>query len=191
MRLNDLANKMTGPLEGGQCTQCGRPLSENRCRKVPAGEFCIQFGLKNDPAAILYPSRDPVIEKAEQDPQVVATALLESEAQQRFDEVSARFADAALKLNALRLEAKTDQGTFDPFNGGWRPTGRVRELSAQEPALSGKVEQLSLERDRLGDELIRARCTHRDALDNAYRAHGLGVMQTNLPASGQRTIPVY
>lgn len=170
------------------CPSCGQ-TARHGCRDTLNGPYCVQHGLLFDYGRLLHPSPDPIALKVAEDPQVHASALLETEAQNVFDEACAAWEAALGKLATLRLEASRDAGEFNSTAGGWRPSRKLRDLSKQEPKLSADVERLAEERDLLGRALVRARIAARDAIDAARLRAGGGVQRVNRPARGATIIP--
>jgi hypothetical protein len=82
-------NKMATPPaanEPAPCPQCGRPLSAFGCRPVPAGQWCLTYGLKEDPRRIISSvAPDPAKALVETDRQVMAAATDLASAEKEYE----------------------------------------------------------------------------------------------------------
>jgi hypothetical protein len=153
------------------CPQCGRPMSDFRCRNVPMGNWCLQYGLREDPRRIITPTRpvDPYAGQIEQDRHVRRAAQEYQAAAEEAERMMTAFHNAARDEQhaiAARVTAKRDL-SVDGTLVEWVPPGTPSRGDIQR--LTEAREQADIWRQHAGDVAIKARTALEVARRNARR----------------------
>jgi hypothetical protein len=119
MRKDVVQDKMadvdiiTVPAE--RCPQCGEPMSRYSCRFVELGQWCRQYGLKQDPRTIIgQPTPDPRRQIVEQTKEVKAAVAEVESKTAAADEAKLAFdAAAQARIDAFALRSNMSRTVMD------------------------------------------------------------------------------
>jgi hypothetical protein len=100
------------------CPQCGGPLTDFSCRYVPMGQWCRQYGLKQDPRTIMHPSPDPLRQIIEETKEVKRATQAYEQAASEDERATNVWRQAAVAYYNAKAARMNGSQTVWPADGG-------------------------------------------------------------------------